>query len=877
MDKKILYIFLLIIGVITGCSSQKNTFINRLYHNTTARFNAYFLSKEKIEELESNIQAKHQEDFSQVLPVFYPIDSAVIKENEELIKEARELASKAIDWHKISKWVDPSYFLLGKLDYYKGNFDEAMNTFKYLNVNSKQNDVRHLSLIQLLRAFIDLRQFDDAAYVMDFLSKEPGISSENMQYLYKTLAYYYEVRGERDMMVTALDKALENTEDKKERSRLNFIMGQLYQRSGLDAFAYDYYQQSLEGNPPYERTFFAQLFSQQVFELEKSRDLKRVRSYYDDLYKDRKNVDLRDVILYEKGLFELKQGELEEAVRLLNLAAEEPGNNPKQKGYIYQKLAEMHFERMKNYQATKHYLDLALKNFKETDSQYEELAMQKEVLDDYVLNYEVIQKNDSLLNLSKLSIEEQEAYAEQFIKNEEERLLKEAEEASTPQSSNIFENLLAFGGTGSGSSFYWDNSLAMQQGAIEFTRVWGSRPLEDNWRRSNKSFQETLQAVTPQQEDSVTVDETDNEPATAIVLPDKEALLQNIPRDEESKGKMHVELEEAYFNLGKLLYFDLQEPVPAIDYLQKLVKAYPNTTKKPEIYYTLYLATQEIDGKASTYAELLKKEFPESQYTKSINNPESPTGTQGSLASAQNYRKAYQMYKEEDYQSSRALIRQTLNEYPLTDNNDRLLLLDIMISGRIDDPTTYQERLEGYLQDAADPELINLARNMLSAVTGVKERDNEAIMAPVDLQDSLAGQNDLPLLTNDVNEDSPAYIYNLDQTHIFVLTMEAAQSSENKGLTAELENFHREHFPNERLRTGTISFTRENTIVIISPFSNGEKALAYREEFLKSFNMDSLPEELKMSSFVISIENFQELNKRKDIEEYRTFYRESYQ
>src|SRR5690606_6687325 len=130
----------------------------------------------------------------------------------------------------------------------------------------------------------------------------------------------------------------------------------------------------------------------------------------------------------------------------------------------------------------------------------------------------------------------------------------------------------------------------------------------------------------------------------------------------------------------------------------------------------------------------------------------------------------YQMYKEGDYQSSRSLIRQTLNEYPLTDNNDRLLLLDIMISGRIDGPTTYQERLQGYLLDAADPELINLARNMLSAVTGTNERDTEAVITPVDVADSLASQNDLPLLKNDVNEDSPAYIYNLDQTHIFVLT-----------------------------------------------------------------------------------------------------------
>src|SRR5690554_4823450 len=446
MDKKILLLIASAMCLFTSCSSQRDTFMNRLYHNTTARFNAYYLAREKVADLEKQIQDNHQEDFSQVLPVFYPIDSAVIQENEELINEARDLASKAIDWHRISKWVDPSYFLLGKMDYYQAKFDEATNTFKYLNVNSKQNDVRHLSLIQLLRAFIDLRQFDDATFVMDFLSKEPGINEENLQYLYKTLAYYYEVRGERDMMITALDKALETTRDKKDQSRLNFIMGQLYQRAGLDALAHDYYQQSLAGNPPYERTFFARLYSQQVAELEKSRDFRRVRSYYDDLYKDRKNIDLRNVILYEKAIFELNQDELEEAIRLLTLASEEPGKNPKQKGYIYQKLGEIYLEEKKDYQATKHYVDLALKNFKETDSQYAQLALQKEVLDDYVYNYTLIQKNDSLLNLSLLSPEEQEAYALQFIKDEEERLLKEAEAANAPKSSNIFNNLLAFGG-----------------------------------------------------------------------------------------------------------------------------------------------------------------------------------------------------------------------------------------------------------------------------------------------------------------------------------------------------------------------------------------------------------------------------------------------
>ena len=53
-----------------------------MYHNTTSRYNAYYLSNEKIIELENTIKKNHKEDFSQVLPVFYPIDSATIDQSE---------------------------------------------------------------------------------------------------------------------------------------------------------------------------------------------------------------------------------------------------------------------------------------------------------------------------------------------------------------------------------------------------------------------------------------------------------------------------------------------------------------------------------------------------------------------------------------------------------------------------------------------------------------------------------------------------------------------------------------------------------------------------------------------------------------------------
>ncbi|MDX5478286.1 MAG: gliding motility protein, partial [Cyclobacteriaceae bacterium] len=328
MQRSILRLFVLIALLFSGCSSEKNTFLNRQFHNTTSRYNALFYAQNNLLELEKAIEKSHQEDYSQVLPIFFPIDSAIIDQNEELLTGIREFSSKAIEWHKISKWVDDSFFLLGMADYYDARFDDASNTFRYLNVNSKKKRIRHRSLIQLMRQFTDQKNFDDAAYVIDYLSKESGINKDNRFILYKNLAYYYDKRGEVNGKIGALDRALGLTKDKKEKSRINFILAQLYQREGLDALAYSYYQEALKGNPPYERSFFAQLFAQQVAELNKSKDVRKVRGYYDDLYKDSKNLDLRDVILYEKAIFELKQYNIEEAEDLLIKAAKEDGKNP---------------------------------------------------------------------------------------------------------------------------------------------------------------------------------------------------------------------------------------------------------------------------------------------------------------------------------------------------------------------------------------------------------------------------------------------------------------------------------------------------------------------------------------------------------------------
>lgn len=859
---------------VLACSSERNTFTNRAFHNLTAHFNAYYLADQKIKDVENQVATNYKEDFTQVLPVFIPIDSATIQQNKEKLDSARELSSKAIEWHRISKWVDDSYFLLGKIDYLQAQQDDAQNAFKYVNSTSKDKDLRHKALISLLRLYIDRKEIENANFTIDYLSKESGISDENRYELYRTLAYYYESRQDPNGVIGALDRALEYVNNSKEKSRINFILAQRYQREGLDALAYDYYNRSQEGNPPYERSFYATLYAQQVAELNASKDLRRVRNYYDDLYKDSKNKDLKDVVIYEKALFEEKQGDISLTVNLLHQAAKEPGSNPRIKGYIYQKLAQINLDQFKDYRATKYYLDSALTFIKPEDPVALEIQNKKIVLDQYVFHTERILLNDSLIYLASKTPEEQETWALAFIQAEEDRLIREAAAKQQPKNNNIFNNLLAFSGRDTGSSFYFDNGVAMQQGAIEFNRNWGNRPLQDNWRRRSAIFQTSGQSGP-----AVASTDSANSSQNSILasLPSKESLLSQIPNTPQENIRINAELEESFFELGKLLYFELNEPLLSIDNLETLIRNYPNSSRKPEAYYLLYLAQKDTGGNFQQYVGRLNREYPDSQYTYSVNNPEAASGNLAYVESSKGYESAYNAYYAGNYSSAAQIIRSTLQQYPLTRNTEKLLLLDVMVAGKLESRDKFKSRLEAFIENSKEEGLTKLARNMLRPL--LSEEELAKLEADKSTEEDSTDQTaEKESLSNGRNipENTP-YKVNEAQTHIFVIGMTPQELEKAKNLLGDLENFHAAQFKNSRLRTGNMNMGPQQAIFIISPFSNSEAALGYYQKFKEEFKSDGMSDQVKANSFFISIENFQILNKTKNVEEYLNFFRSMYQ
>ncbi|MCM0059802.1 MAG: gliding motility protein [Algoriphagus sp.] len=874
MRKQVRYIFGLVLFFLGACSSQRDSFTNRAFHNLTSHYNAYYLADTKIKAAEYQVQENYKEDYTRVLPVFIPIDSATIQANKVSLDSARELSSKSIDWHRISKWVDDSYYLIGKIDYLQARTDDAKNAFRYVNSQSKDKDLRHKALINLLRLYIDQQALEDANFTLDYLSKETEISSENTYHLYKTLAYYYESRADQNGVIGALDRAINYTSDKKERSRLYFILAQRYQQEGIDALAFDYFQKSLEGNPPYERAFFATLYAQQVAELDATKDLKKVRNYYEGLYEDPKNKDLKDVVLLERALFEEKQNDIPLTVELLHQAAKETGSIPRLKGYIYQKLADIKLNHFKDYRATKYYLDSALTFIKPEDPVAKQLTEKKASLDTYVFHFERIQKNDSLIQLATLPEEEQVLRAQNFIENEKQRLVELKNKSESPKSTSIFDNLLAFGDKGNGSTFYFDNSTALQQGAIEFVRTWGNRPLQDNWRRKSELTQTANLLPNPNNSTDLKEGEVSSDSTT---IPSVETLLSSIPKSPEQLKITNSELEESYFELGKVLYFQMNEPKRSQQYLEQLVQQYPKTVKKPEAYYLLYLGQKELMGDYNTYTQLLNLEFPESPYTFSVNNPEASAGNKASMESAKGYEQAYEAYYAGNYSQARELIFATLENYPLTRTTEKLLLLNAMVSGKLESKEQFKSKLIAFIQNAKEQEHITLAKSMLNPLLGQEELHPNAKSGPIaDESSVLPKASEKEKISEGQAKESP-YKASNDQTHIFVLALSPSDLETAKNLLSDLEAFHTQSFGSSRLRTGNMNLSADLSIFIISPFSDAERALSYLSLFREKFTSIGLLDEVKNKAFFISIENFQVLNRTKDLEEYRQFFTSTYQ
>lgn len=135
-----LSLLLLFVAVVSSCSSDRNNFLSKGYHNTTARYNAYFLAELRMEDVEKKLQAAHEDDYNKILSIYPKVTPAMSTSVGSQLEDIVKKSSLPITRHKNSKWVDNSYIIIGKARRYSLDYPEAVSTFKYVNTKSEDLD-----------------------------------------------------------------------------------------------------------------------------------------------------------------------------------------------------------------------------------------------------------------------------------------------------------------------------------------------------------------------------------------------------------------------------------------------------------------------------------------------------------------------------------------------------------------------------------------------------------------------------------------------------------------------------------------------------------------------------------------------------------------
>ncbi len=708
------------ICLLPACSQHSTAPAARAYHNLTAKYNAYLQAREKLGEAERAMFLTRREDYGQVLPVLVPIDSlaalSVGAELDAVLKKASLVAER----HQNSRWLDNSYLLIGQVRLYRADFRNAIETFKYLNTNAEEEAVRHQALVGLMRAYVEQKNYDAALRVGDVLRTLP-LSNEVTRDYYLTKAYLHQRQGQFPAAAALLEATLPVMKKGEAKARVHYALGQLYERLGQPTKAVPHFAAVVKNRPSYELGFYAGLNGS----LNTPGPDPQAR--FARMLTDRKNADLQDRIYTAMATVEERRKAYPQAVQYLQAAARTRSEDPTRLAGTYLKLAELSYEQLQNYSAAQAYYDSVLQLQPRELPGFEQLVNRKQALDQFVQHDRTIRIEDSLQRLAAMNPTELDQYLERTIRERQQRERAEQERVQAQADRARQQALLEATGLPDQSPnaaqlWYFYNPQVVAQGKQTFQQRWGTRPLEDHWRRSRKEAAlPTGSAALP---DSVRAGTTaapialggTTSPSRQAMRAEKDKLLAQLPLGPQGLASSRKRQETAYFELAKVYRTGLNEPAKSARTFEQLLTQFPQTDYEPEALYSLYLLN---DGKPeqASYRQRLEQKYAESYFARLIQRSGLTPLSAGAEGQAQQaYGEAYGLYRAGQYAEAAARVDAAQQQYPGNSIEDKFALLRTLLTAKTRDAGQYRQSLNNFLRDYPTSPLVAMAKELLAAI-----------------------------------------------------------------------------------------------------------------------------------------------------------------
>ncbi|MFT6183048.1 MAG: tetratricopeptide (TPR) repeat protein [Flavobacteriales bacterium] len=872
-------LILFVLIVCASCTTKKDGFVYRVFHNTTARYNGYFYAKEAMREADLQLADQQLDDYDEILPLFIMGDEQAAQGIFPQMERAIEKSSLVIERHtmkpqgrskkkskrpEINKWIDDNYLLIGVAYFYKQNYFKAEEMFLYVSRKYREPEMQALANSWLTRCHVQREAWTSAKNAILKAEQIKNLEPEVKAEVLLVYADYFIKQEIYDEAAETLKEALRYIEKKRDRARPTYILAQLMQKMNKSSEAINYYESVLKLKPSFEMEFYAKISQALAFE-RRGGNSGQIKETLFKMLKDEKNEEYRDQIYYALAEIELKEQKRDIGISYLEESLKANIDNQRQKMKSFLRLADLYLED-KDYPLAQAYYDSTYKNIEEEHKRYLDVKNKAESLTELVTYLNVIDEQDSISQLCGLDddqlIRKMKKIRRQMVEKQEQELLA-AEAAFAAANQGVDQ--------GNSAAFWPYNTVLKERGQQAFTNLWGSIELEDNWRRSNK-LQQSFDQGDEEEDEEVVVEEKQEE---GDEIPSVEELIAALPCSEADLTQGDSDIANAYYNSGVIYREKLEDLDNAIEQWEVLVTRFDESEFHPTSYYLLhrtYLFRENTESYSNPFCgtcnskhwgDIIFEKYPNSKWSQLVENPN------------------YQDYAELKKAEERTAYEGVLSQYYSRQYRDVVLQTDSVIRTEPENSILCKYKVlraqaVGYLDGQ-----VGIRATYLDALEGVKAEcpgTEEALFAEDLLMklnggNTVRGEGDEKEPTEEAPVDSP-YKYDANSRHYFMLILPMGEGAVNK-IKGTLSNFTSVNFATAGLKVSSSLIDRDNQLVLVKTFNRLDDA----KSFISTFNNNDDVKELREAGYKVSLiskENYVTLFKTKEIESYQVFYEANY-
>lgn len=689
-----------LLALVSACSQQSTKPAAVAFHNLNAKYNAIWQADRIKNTIQKKFWEEHKEDYRAILPILPAVDSTFGQQHASEIDQIIKKASLVIDRHQNSHFIDDAYSLIGWGRYIKKDFKNAVETFKF--VNSIDNDPRSqfTSLLHLYQIYTFQHDFVSAEKVSEFI-QTLNLNREQKNSYLLARAFYHQNKNEIIPTIALLEEVIPSLKAGEEKARLFFILGQMFESQGKNKLALENFALVKKNKASYELQFRATLAVHQLnndaVELEK-------------MIREPKNADLVSAIYVALGQMYFKNKEYEKAKNYWTKG----GSNGSDRGEVYLQLGNLFASQLKQLDEAALYFDSAATYLSPNHPAHASAQKLKATWSNYLKLSQALSKEDSLLHLSQMSLDELSSLYQKTHK----KLAKKSDSlnnAKIPLASQV--SFTRRPSTPEQQSFYFYNDQARIQGQQEFNNKWGVRTLEDFWNRKNKNNNLNSQIVNLTQNNPNPSNENLKPLSTSTENKDSlQIWLNSIPKSAQEIAQVKKRQEEALFELGKFVQLEIGEKDQARQILKKLLANYPGSTHEAEALYLLYLSSPKESPEQKAYRTSLFDRFPTAYFKQLILKLENGSLTESNeLAAQKAYEQAFTQFKSSNFTEASRLCQQILQQFPGSNLEDKVVFLKALCYGGLKEYSNYQDNLKNFIQAFPKSPLTTEAEALLNA------------------------------------------------------------------------------------------------------------------------------------------------------------------